>query len=302
MAPLHVVSFWFAGSQQEKEYSLAWWRRHAHVPVYPGSEYTVFEISWIQLSKKLSSRQSDVDFEANQAFMRELLQPVYKGTPNLWPTSAYVMKGIVCPDAKQLDWSSFEYHCCDNPKCTGHVYDHISRSDWQDHADDVCPHCQSERFVKSGEHPSTWRPTAWFIYFGLESVIKNQFWANPEWTKTLPKQGESRAAYFSSPEFQRLAAALGNWLLDPQQCAIYELGIDWIQPFNHCTHSTGVVVIRCKEQPDNLVARSVNCAVLMLLPGPREHRNMNSVFKLVAEDMARLQDSGMQVWPAVRVW
>lgn len=58
-----------------------------------------------------------------------------------------------------------------------------------------------------------------------------------------------------------------------------------------------MLVIRCKEQPDSLVARSVNCAVLMLLPGPREHCNMNSVFKLVAEDMARLQNSGMQVSP-----
>lgn len=214
--------------EQEKEYSMAWWRRHADEPVFPGSKYTVFEISWLQLSKKLSTRQTDEHFEADQAFTCDLLAPLYKDGPILWPNSAYVMKGIVCPEAKQLDWSTFEYHSCNNLKCPGHVFDHISKSDWQAHADDVCPHCESARFIKHGEHPSTWKPQAWFIYFGLEAVIKNQFWANPEWTKTLPKQGASRAAYFSSPEFQRLSAALGNWLLDPQHCAVYDLGIDWI--------------------------------------------------------------------------
>ncbi len=119
-----------------KEGSIQWWRSVASTPVFPGSEFTVRDISWMLLSKKLARQQGD------QRFQRKLLESLYpNGSPILWPPSAHVMKRIVSPTGSGCDWSDYEYHCCDNPMCVGYVYPMIKKCDWEAHKHDTCERC-----------------------------------------------------------------------------------------------------------------------------------------------------------------
>lgn len=81
---------------------------------------------------------------------------------------------------------------------------------------------------------------------------------------------------------------------------IYDLGIDWLQPFNSKQHSIGLVLLRSRDQPDSLVSRaSVNCHVVAIIFGPgSEPGYINSCLHPLAEEFYRLGDpagSGMAV-------
>lgn len=83
--------------------------------------------------------------------------------------------------------------------------------------------------------------------------------------------------------------------VDDQLNGIYEIGIDWLQPFNSKQHSIGVVLLRSRDQPDALVSRaSVNCHVVAIIVGPSEPDYINSCLHPLAEEFCRLGDPAGQ--------
>jgi hypothetical protein len=215
--------------------SVAWYKKRADKPVYPGSHYTVREVSYFSLLQKRTFRTPDTAFNTSCKFTRELLAGACQSDEdNLYPPSAHIMKGIVGAE----DWSKYEVHYCDNPECDGFAWDHLPRAEWAAHEADTCDRCGSKRFNRTGTAGSGGlEPAAYFIYFGLENVIKNKFFTNPDWTANRGKQRDT-VEWLRSPEALRMAAKIGDAFFNTRN-GFYELGIDWIQPFNSLHYSIG---------------------------------------------------------------
>jgi hypothetical protein len=244
---------------------------------------------------KRDHKLSDVCFDQMCKFTRALLAGASASEEdNLYPPSAYIMKGIIGTE----DWSKYEIHYCNNPLCEGFAWDYVEPSEWTDHADDTCPRCpagcQSKRFTVDAS--GSLEPSAYMIYLGLENIIKNRFFTNVTWTSTVGTgRDEGPGGYWVSPEALRMAECLKDFFHTDN--GVYELCADWIKPFNSLQYSTGVIGIRCKDQPDGLVSRAFNCEVLAVTPGPREPLNINSVMFRIVQDFKKfgVSTNGMNV-------
>ena len=100
-----------------------------------------------------------------------------------------------------------------------------------------------------------YKPKKRFWYFGLASLVRDKMFTDPVWCKL---RGTARPAdsgeamppdtprdFWHSPEFERLDRVTNKVLTTPGTSAsVYDLGIDWGQPFHFRTWSTGYIAIR----------------------------------------------------------
>ena len=100
-----------------------------------------------------------------------------------------------------------------------------------------------------------YKPKKRFWYFGLGNVVRDRMFTDPVWCKL---RGTARAAdsgevmppgmpkdFWHSPEFVRLNGATDHILTNPDKSAsVYDIGIDWGQPFHFRQWSSGYIALR----------------------------------------------------------
>jgi hypothetical protein len=159
-------------------------------------------------------------------------------------------------------------------------------------------------------------PVAWYIDLGLDNVIKNFFFNDPDWlemwhrrplppspsmldtafqvrtpwinTATDTRRDSTVGHFWSSPEADRLRRELpvvrqnGMSILDHESTSTWELLIDWAQPFQGTTYSTGVLAVRCSSLQEMDRNKRANCKVLVVIPGPAEPESLDVHFQLTS--------------------
>lgn len=94
-----------------------------------------------------------------------------------------------------------------------------------------------------------YKPQKRFWYFGLANVLRDRMFSDPTWCRlrgTGRDDPDQPYDYWHSPEFQRVNAASGGKLTEEGTSAsVYDLGIDWGQPFGWKQHSSGYIALRC---------------------------------------------------------
>lgn len=78
---------------------------------------------------------------------------------------------------------------------------------------------------------------------------------------------------------------------------MYVLGVDWFEPFDYKTHSTGVVFLKCLDFEDRFQGVATNIFPLMIIQGPKEPHNMVVYLRIVADEFKKFGpgSSGMRV-------
>jgi hypothetical protein len=160
---------------------------------------------------------------------------------NILPPSLHLCKRVLGVDK----WHKFERHVCDNEGCSGYLYDHLDRAQWKE--SDTCPLCNQTRFVRVGSSDQL-KPRYWFIHLGLESAL-DDFFEDTWWVEQLGQQRDEsvQGSFWASEEWRRIK----GWVRDhmhedfkPKLFSLYDLLLDWLEPYNSCQHSTGLMSIR----------------------------------------------------------
>jgi hypothetical protein len=152
---------------------------------------------------------------------------------NLFPRSLHICMGI----ADCQHFTSVMHHVCPKGCCR---FEDLRADQFQEHVGDECPQCGARRF-KTGPRGAL-QPAAVVYDFGLAATIQDLF-CDPDWCELRCKGRGTAGDYYSSTEAARLHAAAGADIRD-HKTSVYELGIDWFQPFRRSSHSIGLVVLR----------------------------------------------------------
>ncbi|EFJ48375.1 hypothetical protein VOLCADRAFT_104765 [Volvox carteri f. nagariensis] len=67
---------------------------------------------------------------------------------------------------------------------------------------------------------------------------------------------------------ESLKSYAGGIALHPDS-SIYDIGIDWIAPYNSTQHSIGILFIRCADMDPHNKGKIWNQGVIAIIPGPR---------------------------------
>ena len=114
----------------------------------------------------------------------------------------------------------------------------------------MCPECGLSRFatVNMGSC-KVLKPRSWFIYLGLPDALED-FFDDDWWTAQRGKHRDvnEEGSYWGSEEYNRMKQWLQNEVRedydDAQRFSPYDLLLDWLEPYDSCQHSTGVVSTR----------------------------------------------------------
>ncbi|GIM12301.1 hypothetical protein Vretimale_15674 [Volvox reticuliferus] len=212
---------------------------------------------------------------------------------HLCPDSLYML--IRLTGAKR--WDEYEYHVCSSAECTGHVYGKAEAAP----SVECCPKCALPRFkIVSIGGKDVREPSNWFIYFGIEEVIRSQFFANPEFCRQRGKfrgAGAPGSSMWKGAWVQRLQQYNSGIALSPDS-SIYDIGIDWITPYNSTQHSVGVIFLRCADVNPRDKGKRWNQHVIGIIPGPKMPENLSPYMELIVQDLLRLCRQGMVVTEA----
>lgn len=123
-----------------------------------------------------------------------------------------------------------------------HCFPDLEPSQYYAHKDDTCPVCQAKRFnvvvTPSGTRVT---PVKVMYWRGLGTVIKDMMFTNPSFCSL---RGTGRQEYFyTSKECARLHEKAKCSLAD-KATSVYEVGLDWGQPFVNKVHSCGFIMVR----------------------------------------------------------
>lgn len=59
--------------------------------------------------------------------------------------------------------------------------------------------------------------------------------------------------------------------LNPQlkhtDCSVYDLLLDWVEPYNSVAHSSGVLGLRCADVAAHDLGKGWNMAIVAIIPG-----------------------------------
>ncbi len=162
---------------------------------------------------------------------------------NILPPSLHLCKRVLGVDK----WYKFERHVCDHEGCTGYLYPHLDRAKWKEHAEDTCPMCEQTRFVTVGSSDQL-KPRYWFIHLGLGSALSD-FFEDSWWVQQLGQHRDEtvQGSFWATEEWRRIKGWVRqhmNQEFAPKLYSLYDLLLDWLEPYNSCQHSTGVISIR----------------------------------------------------------
>lgn len=82
-------------------------------------------------------------------------------------------------------------------------------------------------------------------------------------------------SYLASKEAKRVEVKVGsNQLFRDGRSHTLELCYDNFEPWDSCSHSMGVLGVRCTDLPEDVKNRSRFCHVVALFPGPKMTKNI----------------------------
>lgn len=85
-------------------------------------------------------------------------------------------------------------------------------------------------------------------------------------------------SYWASPEYARLRDTVdekhGVGFMDREEVGLWEIGYDWVEPYNSCKYSTGIVTLQCASLNEEDRHKAFNCKVVALIPGPQIPGNL----------------------------
>lgn len=122
---------------------------HQTSPVISGSSVSLGGLQYFVLIWKERHNVSQDGAEAMLKFMRQMLQRLPQH--QVWvPASWHLLCTSTNPEGKMATYQDYYYHACLRDGCVGHAWFKVlPRSEWAQHADDNCPHCQGPRFEKT---------------------------------------------------------------------------------------------------------------------------------------------------------
>lgn len=126
-----------------KEGSLLWYSHRLDDALFEGAEVTLREVVANLCEAALHHNVRDTALDAFLKYFSNLCQPA----DSTLPPSTYLCFKLL--GARTLD--DVMYHCCGS--CGRHVWEHLPKHLWKDHADDSCPYegCGSKRFKTVGQ-------------------------------------------------------------------------------------------------------------------------------------------------------
>lgn len=77
--------------------------------------------------------------------------------------------------------------------------------------------------------------------------------------------------------------------------SVYDIGIDWIAPYNSTQHTIGLVFLRCADVNPRDKGKSWNQHVIGIIPGPKMPENLNPYMQVIVDELLRLCEEGMLV-------
>lgn len=270
------------GGEEDEEAARAepqtheWHVQNMSAPLYPGARLSLSQLCHTLVSEKLKQNLTSSFIER---FLR-LLSGVLLPEGNTCPRSWYMLKKLI----GWRDVEDIQYHVCVQD-C--HLFPWVHSSKYHVHANDKCPVCGCLRFrtkvKRSGE--TVYVPQKVFYYFGLHHTVQSHFFSNPVWCSMRGKgRDEFKHDFYGSQEARRLNASVGGVLFHEDN-SVYQVGMDFAEPFNTRSYSTGVVGIRCRDIPHAHRSKLAFCAPLAIIPGPAQPKNITPYLELIFNEL-----------------
>jgi hypothetical protein len=112
-------------------------------------------------------------------------------------------------------------------------------------------------------------PRKVFYDFGLENIVKNKFFADPNWCALRGKGRSTPDDYYSSQEARDLHTRAGGDINDADT-SIWALGLDFLQWYKSKVHSSGLITLRCEDLPHSDRSKLRYSQILVVIVGPTE--------------------------------
>lgn len=77
--------------------------------------------------------------------------------------------------------------------------------------------------------------------------------------------------------------------------AHYDIGIDWVNPYNSSAYTIGIIFVRCRSVKPRNTGKAWASAVVGIIPGPRSPGILSPYLQLLVDELLLLQDKGMSV-------
>ncbi|EFJ39535.1 hypothetical protein VOLCADRAFT_100848 [Volvox carteri f. nagariensis] len=126
----------------------------------------------------------------------------------------------------------------------------------------------------------------------MQDVINSK----PVWGSKLTRCALSPLPY-AGEWVESLKSYAGGIALHPDS-SIYDIGIDWIAPYNSTQHSIGILFICCADMDPHNKGKIWNQGVIAIIPGPRMPSVLHPYLQPIVDDLLRLASDGMRVSPA----
>ena len=278
------------GLQEAAVHTYDWHVQNMTAPLYPGARLTLKQLCYTLVVEKLKQNLTTNFIERFLKLLSGVLLPAGNTCPRSW----YMLRKLV----GWRDVGDIEYHVCIND-C--HLFPWVHSSEYHFHANDTCPTCGTARFRTKSQRAGGVKfvPQKVFYYFGLHFTVQSQFFANPVWCSMRGKgREEFQHDFYSSQEAIRLNTALGGSLFH-QDNSVYQIGMDFAEPFNTRSYSSGVVGLRCRDIPHAHRCKLAFCAPLVIIPGPQQPKDIAPYLQLIFQEIeiaGREGERGMEGW------
>ena len=185
----------------------------------------------------------------------------------------------------------------------GSLFDQVPKNKWKQHADDKCQHCQGLRFNKKLRNgKEILEPRSWYIDFNLDEQWRDLFTSEQFCQERGRNRSQAEGSYWQSAEAERLRAFTEEHQMAPsgsQQLhsdfSAFQIGIDWLEPWNSVAYSVGLALIRnCDAKEENL-GKKGNVRTLLLIPGRKAPKNVRPYMIRSTNAANRLAMEGITV-------
>lgn len=94
---------------------------------------------------------------------------------------------------------------------------------------------------------------------------------------------------------QHLQRVLGRKAVWSRLNSFYDIGIDWVAPYNSTTYTIGIVFLRCVDVSNGDQCKSWNTVVIGIIPGPNQPERLSPYLEPLVAELERLGLHGMTV-------
>lgn len=80
-----------------------------------------------------------------------------------------------------------------------------------------------------------------------------------------------------------------------QDVSIYDLFLDWVEPYSSVAHATGILCITCADIDPRNKGKNFNVRPVLIIPGPHQPKNMNTFLSPLLREARELWIQGIKV-------